>query len=188
MDNTFTLTFTGDQEVPPNGSSASGAGAVTWDSEARTAAYEYTVRGVDFGPVLGETPQTATTADDVTILHFHNQSRGSNGAVVFGQIGPAQDEDDLSIVRNDDGSWTVSGVWEASDPANVSINAFAPILDAAFPSLDVPLYANVHTTTFPGGEIRAQLVAEGDASDVDWGAAAERVLANLAATGQWFLF
>lgn len=188
MANGFTLTFTGDQEVPPNGTAASGVGTVSWDGAAKTAAYEYTVSGVDFGPVLGTGAQTATTTDDVTIMHVHNQSRGTNGAVVFGQIGPAQDGDDLGIVLNDDGSWTVSGVWEATDPANVSITAFTAALDAAVAGLDVPLYSNVHTTTFPGGEIRAQWVADtGDGGAVDWDAVAARVLANFADTEQWFL-
>src|SRR5918998_1426441 len=78
------------------------------------------------GPAfLGMAPQTATTADDVTIMHVHNAGRGTNGPVVFGQIGPAQDGDDLRIVLNADGPWTVSGVWEATDPANRPIADFA---------------------------------------------------------------
>lgn len=184
MADEFTLTFTGDQEVPPNGTAASGAGTVSWNGEAKTAAYEFTVKGVDFGPVLGLDPQTETTADDVTIMHVHNAPRGANGPVVFGQIGPAQDGDDLCIVLNDDGSWTVSGVWEATDPANVSIEEFADTLDSAFAGLEVPLYSNVHTTTFPGGELRAQWTAA--PGEVDWDAVAARVLANFEATGQWF--
>jgi hypothetical protein len=202
MANEFTLTFSGDQEVPPNGTSASGSGTVSWDDAARTATYEYTVSGVDFGPVLGLDPQTESTADDVTIMHFHNAPRGVNGPVVFGQIGPAQDGDDLSIVLNDDGSWTVSGAWEETDPANAPITTFAGDLDAAADGEDVPLYANVHTTTFPGGEIRAQWVAvgAGDGGDdgddgagddaagpVDWDAIAAQVLANFEATGEWFV-
>jgi len=159
----FTLVFTGDQEVPPNESTARGTGTVSWDSATNTAAYEFTVTGVDFGPVLGMEPQTETTADDVTIMHVHNAASGANGAVAFGQIGPAQDGDDLSIVLNEDGSWTVSGVWEATDPANTSITEFAAALDAASAGSEVPLYANVHTTTFPGGEIRAQWIADTDA-------------------------
>jgi serralysin len=180
----FTLTFTGDQEVPPNGSAASGTGTVAWDSAALTATYEYTVTGVDFGPVLGLTPQTATTADDVTIMHVHNAARGANGPVVFGQIGPAQDGDDLRIVLNDDGSWTVSGAWEATDSANVSITEFARVLDLAFAGLEVPLYANIHTTTFPGGEIRAQWT--GEPGPIDWEAVAAVLQANFEATGTWF--
>ena len=180
----FTLTFTGDQENPPVATTASGTGTVSWDGDARTAAYEYTVSGVDFGPVLGMEAQTETTADDVTIMHVHNADRGVNGPIVFGQIGPAQDPDDLSIVPNDDGSWTVSGVWEPTDPANVPIDSFAEALDAAFAGSEVPLYSNIHTTTFPGGEIRAQWTAE--PGEVDWDAVAARVLANFEATGQWF--
>ena len=180
----FTLTFTGDQEVPPSNSSASGSGTVSWDSATKTAAYEFTVAGVDFGPVLGMDAQTETTADDVTIMHVHNAPGGANGPVVFGQIGPAQDADDLGIVLNDDGSWTVNGVWEATDPANVPITDFAETLDLAFAGLEVPLYSNVHTTTFPGGEIRAQWTA--GPGDVDWDAVAARVLANFEETGTWW--
>lgn len=185
MTNAFNLTFTGDQENPPSGSGASGTGTVRWDGATRTATYEYTVEGVDFGPVLGMEPQTETTADDVTIMHVHNAPGGANGPVVFGQIGPAQDADDLAIALNDDGSWTVSGAWEPTDPANVPIGNFADALDTAFAGLDVPLYSNIHTTAFPGGEIRAQWVAEGET--VDWDAVAARVLENFEATGQWFL-
>ena len=205
MANSFTLFFTGDQEVPPVHTEASGTGTVSWDGAALTAAYEFTVSGVDFGPVLGMDAQTETTADDVTIMHVHNAPRGVAGPVVFGQIGPAQDADDLSIVLNDDGSWTVSGVWEATDPANVSIADFAEALDAAADGSDAPLYFNVHTTAFPAGEVRAQWVAEaaaadaedgGDAEDVgdsedvgevDCNALAAQVLANFEATGQWCL-
>ncbi|MBD0273305.1 MAG: CHRD domain-containing protein [Acetobacteraceae bacterium] len=180
----FTLFFTGDQEVPPTGSAASGTGAVSWDAAARAAAYEFRIEGLDFGPVLGLDAQTETTADDVTIMHVHNAPRGANGPIVFGLIGPAQDADDLSIVLNDDGSWTVSGVWEATDPANVSIENFAEALDLAFAGLEVPLYFNVHTTAFPGGEIRAQWTAE--PGEIDWEAVAARLLANFEATDTWF--
>jgi serralysin len=162
MATSFTLVFTPDQEVPPTGTAAGGTGTISWDAAANAATYEYTVIGVDFGPVLGLEPQTETTVDDVTIAHVHAEARGVSGGIVFGHIGPAQDEDDLSIVLNDDGSWTVRGVWEATDPANVSIAEFAGALDAALPGSEVPLYSNIHTTTFPGGEIRAQWIADTD--------------------------
>jgi serralysin len=200
MATSFNVTLTGDQEVPPATTSASGAGTVTWDPETSTADYSIVVTGLDFGPVLGLEPQTETTEDDVTNAHFHNGPRGENGPVVFGQIGPAHDEDDLGIELemqtvepNGDGSWIVSGSWEPTDPAAVSITEFADELTAAAAGEDVPLYFNVHTTTFPAGEIRGQLVAAEDGvgpepppEEVDWNALAAVVLANFAATGQWF--
>lgn len=203
MASSFTATFSGDQEVPANGTTASGSGAVAWDASAQTAAYEFTVQGVDFGPVLGREAQTAETSDDVTIMHVHNAARGVNGPVVFGMIGPAHDNDDLRIVLNDlDGSWTVSGIWETTDLAAVSIASFADVLSAATAGADAPFYFNVHTTTFPGGEIRGQWVAQGTGEDgstdgpapeapatdaVDWDALAARVLAFQEATGSWGL-
>jgi serralysin len=158
----FSVTLTGPQEVPPNASAASGVGIVVWDAATETAAYAFTVRGLDLGPLLGQPPQTATTADDVTAMHFHNGARGEAGPVVFGQIGPAQDTDDLGVVLNADGSWTILGAWETTDPATASIADFAAALDATPLGSDAPLYWNIHTTMFPMGEIRGQLVAASD--------------------------
>ncbi len=197
MADIFTVTLTGEQETPPVGSAASGTGTVAWDAAALTATYEITVRGLDFGPALGMEPQTADTADDVTSMHVHNAPRGVAGPVVFGQIGPAQDNDDLGIVPNDDGSWTVSGVWDVEDPANVPIGSFAEALTSAEAGSDAPLYFNIHTPPFPAGEIRGQWVAGdadeqaggtgGQSMDVDWNALAARVLAFHEATGSWGL-
>ena len=192
MANSFSITLTGDQEVPTNASTASGSGTVEWDSDAQAASYEITVHGLDFGPILGREADTASTDDDVTNMHVHNAARGVNGAVVFGQVMPAHDDDDLSIVQNDDGSWTVSGIWETTDPSAASIVTFAAALDAATDGTDVALYFNVHTSVFPGGEIRGQWVAAGDGENgepdaIDWEALAARVLAFHAATGSWGL-
>jgi Ca2+-binding RTX toxin-like protein len=168
MSTAFRAILRGNQEVPPNASTASGLGTVIFDSTAVTASYRFLIEGVDFGPATGGPAQTATTLDDVRSAHFHNQARGVNGPVVFGQINPAQDADDLAIALNADGSWTVSGIWETTDPANVSISSFAATLGSAAIGSDVPLYFNVHTNRFLGGEIRGQLVAIADdnANDV----------------------
>jgi hypothetical protein len=160
MARTFSFTLTGDQETPPVATTAGGAGTVVWDQAAGAAAYEVTVAGLDFGPLLGMDPQTAETADDVTGMHVHAAPRGAPGPVAFGQIGPAQDADDLSIASNPDGSWTVRGAWETTDPANLPIAGFADVLTAAAAGSDVPLYFNVHTVAFPAGEVRGQWVAE----------------------------
>ena len=162
MSTAFRAILEGSQEVPPNASTASGVGTFIFDSVAVAASYSFRIEGVDYGPATGAPPQTPEIDDDVTSTHFHSQVRGQNGPVVFGQIAPAQDPDDLSIVANADGSWTVSGVWELTDPANVSIASFAGTLGSAEVGSDVPIYFNVHTNEFTGGEIRGQLVAIAD--------------------------
>lgn len=159
MATAFRLTFSGSQEVPPNGSTARGLGTVIFDQTAVAASYSIRYTGLDFGTAAGLPPQTASTADDVTGHHVHNAPRGVNGPVVFGQIGPAQDADDLSITANADGSWTVRGRWETTDPASTSITTFAGQLASTPIGSDAALYFNVHTTAFSGGEIRAQWVA-----------------------------
>ena len=161
MTRIFTVSLTGSQEVPSNGSAAGGGGTVIWDDAAARATYQFTIRGLDFGPATGIGAQTPAIADDVTNMHFHSQFRGLNGGVVFGQITPAQDADDLRVTPNADGSWTVSGAWERTDPANVAVTDFAAVLNLTPHGLDAPLYFNVHSTAFPAGEIRGQLVSGG---------------------------
>ena len=165
MATAFRAVLEGTQEVPPNDSTASGIGTVIFDDDAVTATYTFNIEGLDFGPATGGEPQTPQTDDDVTSTHFHNQVRGVNGPVVFGQINPAQDPDDLQIVENEDGSWTVSGVWETTDPANVPITEFADELGSASPGDEIPIYFNVHSEEFMGGEIRGQLIAIADDND-----------------------
>ena len=159
MTRLFTVTLTGGQETPPVPTAASGAGIVVFDEDTTSAAYQFTLRGVDFAS------RTPSTADDVVSMHFHSQGRGAAGGIVFGQINPAQDTDDLRIVANADGSWTVSGKWETTDPANVSIASFASGLLAAPIGADTALYFNVHTRAFTAGEIRGQLVSAGVVGD-----------------------
>ncbi|MBX9699813.1 MAG: CHRD domain-containing protein [Acetobacteraceae bacterium] len=172
MASIFSVTLTGDQEVAavPVVTDASGTGTVVWDAVAGTATYSITVRNLDFGTALGMAPQTADPLDDVTSMHVHAQARGVNGPVVFGQINPAQDSDDRSITLNADGSWTIRGVWEATDPANQPIGNFAAALTAAIVGADVGLYFNVHSQQFAPGEIRGQWVAAGNTQDGTSGA------------------
>ena len=156
MAKVFRVFLTGEQEVPPTGSTKSGFGAVIFDDAALTASYAIRYTGLDFG---GQTP---STADDVVSHHVHNAVSGTNGSIVFGQISPAQDNDDLAIVLNADGSWTVSGRWELTDPAGTPLSTFAAELEAAQVGSGVSLYFNAHTTTHGTGEIRGQWVAIAD--------------------------
>lgn len=143
----FTATFTGAD------ASASGVATLMLSDDHASLSYFIDIDGLDFGGL------TATTDDDVIGLHIHNAPAGSNGPIVFGQLGssllgaalnPAltDDADDLVI---DAANGTVSGVWEATDN---------PALTAAMVDLlnGQGLYFNVHTNAFRGGAIRGQIV------------------------------
>ena len=158
-------TLTGDQEVPePTGSTATGTSVLTLNEAGDALEYDLTVSGLDFWQLLGTEPQTPDTADDVTRIHIHNAETGVNGPVAFGLfdlVAPAaggQDADDLTVVDNGDGSVTLSGIWEETDPALIPLSTFVDDIRDAEVGEDVDLYWNVHTEGFPGGEIRGQLM------------------------------
>jgi serralysin len=175
MSTVFRVILEGEQEVPMRATTASGVGTVIFDDKAVAASYSFDIQGLDFGltPPVGGPAQTPATDDDVTRVHFHNQGPGVNGNIVFGQIDPANDPDDLRIVLNPDDSWSVSGVWETTDTPSITNPApipgggatFATVLGSAPVGTAVPLYFNVHTNEFGTGEIRGQLVAIAD--DID---------------------
>jgi serralysin len=178
MSTVFRVILEGTQEVPSRDTTASGVGTVVFDSAAVAASYSFDIQGLDFGPITSG--QVPTDLNDVNNTHFHAQVRGANGSVVFGQIVPAHDIDgDLAFVLNADGSWSESGRWETTDVVPITNSfpdalpglpalpddTFANVLGSATVGSEVPLYFNVHTVRFTGGEIRGQLVAIAD--DID---------------------
>ncbi|MGB7273222.1 MAG: spondin domain-containing protein, partial [Geitlerinemataceae cyanobacterium] len=157
----------GVQEVPlPTNSAATGSSFLTLNETGNALEYSLTVSGLDFGQLLGTAPQTSDPGDDVTRLHIHNGERGVNGPVAFGLfdlVAPeagGQDADDLEILANPDGSVTLSGIWEETDPALIPLSQFVSEIRDAEPGEDIGLYWNVHTNRFPGGEIRGQIQVE----------------------------
>ena len=169
----FKATFDGSQEVTPNASTATGNALLQLNQAGDALSYTMTVSGLDFGTLAAGVAQTTDTGDDVTGIHFHNAARGAGGPVVFGIVGPEQDTDDRTITINDDGSTTVSGVWETTDTAaSESLTNFVADLQAANTDEDVDLYFNIHTEEFPMGEIRGQVMGttvQLDASNRDDG-------------------
>ena len=123
----FQATLQGSQEVPPNGSTATGSGTMVVDTDANTLAYNITFSGLS-------APQTAA--------HFHGPAApGVNAGVIF----------PLTL-----GSPQI-GVWNMTDAQEGWV-------------LGGLVYVNVHTTAFPGGEIRGQVVEAPNATDVSsWG-------------------
>jgi serralysin len=161
MATAFQLIFEGSQQNPPVVSAASGLGTVVFDDATSTASYVMTVFGLDFGSEFGAAPQTASTSDDVTLMHVHSGARGANGNVALNLL-PSADDAQFTGTINGDGSTTMSGVWDTGDTGPTNISTFAAALASATPGNDFGLYFNIHTTANGGGEIRAQWVCIAD--------------------------
>jgi hypothetical protein len=88
--------------------------------------------------------------------HFHKQVIGQNGPVVF----------DLEPYYNNGGTF---GYWRFSDP----VTPFTLAIANAFNKDSI--YANVHTTANPNGEIRGQVIRRGECfSDIPTGIISEK--------------
>src|SRR5262245_46774434 len=123
----YTVSLTGSQQVPPIPSAASGTGTVIFDdSGTPKLTYTFRISGIDFAALFGQPAYaTPSTADDVNGDHFHTGARGVNGPIVFDW----STDNNFAGVYNSDGSWTVSGVWDAAD--TTPFNAAAQSLFSA---------------------------------------------------------
>lgn len=138
----FTATLTGDQQVPPVVTDASGSATLTLNDAMDALAYEITVMGIDVA--------------DFTGGHFHSAPAGANGPVIFGFQGPVggpvDDVDgDLTLIGDMMG-FTVSGVWDGAEGRNGMTLA-----DDIATFLSGGVYINIHSTAFPSGEVRGQV-------------------------------
>lgn len=129
----FTTSLKGDNEVPSNDSKAAGTAIVKISRDETYLEYKLIVANID----------------DVVMSHFHMAPAGTNGGVVvwlFGKEGPAPAGDFNGVLAE--------GVITEDDVVGALNGDFQALLDAIRAG---NIYVNVHTTEFPGGEVRGQL-------------------------------
>ena len=100
-----------------------------------------TGRGIGTFTLTGQELAFKVTVDGLTgpiaMAHFHNAAVGVDGAVV-------------KTITADFVGNIASGIWKSTDPE--------PLTQALINELQAArLYVNIHTASFPGGEIRGQL-------------------------------
>ena len=148
----------GNQVTEPTASLASGT-ATLQVNEAGEMEYSLTVTGLDVGELVeGNTPQTADNElDDVTAIHIHSGERGSDGSHAFSILDPShQDETDLSITLNEDGSATISGIWnQTENEIPTTLSDF--VNNSGLPGEESEFYFQIHTEGNQAGEIRGQI-------------------------------
>ncbi len=121
--------LSGSSEVPPNSSTAAGRGSVTFN------------RDMSSFSVLIDT----TNLNNVTAAHIHNGVPGEAGPVNFPLFSGT--------------GWTAHFMITMTDANFTPSPGLATFADAVNALLSGDMYFNVHTTAFPIGEIRGQLVA-----------------------------
>lgn len=140
----FVGAIQGTQEVPSNGSAASGSWTGALNRNQTQFNFDASISGLDLGG------QTAATVDNVTAAHFHRAATGVSGGVVYGFIGTPFNDLDGDLAVNA-AAGTVSGQWDANEGNGTNtLTSLVPAL------LNNEIYINFHTSVFPAGEIRGQ--------------------------------
>ena len=142
----FTADLSGSNEVMSNSSPATGTG--TFILNQAGTALDFTVNYQDlqgsFNGVLDGFP-----------AHFHNAPAGMNGPIVY-----ALTTSQLNGKTTPNG--TFSGSWTSTSPMQTVPVPSGPLTTDLVQQLKQGnIYFNIHTTEFPGGEIRGQLVLAG---------------------------
>jgi hypothetical protein len=132
------------QEVPAVSSAASGRFKASIDHVSGTISYELSYSGLE---------------GDVRQAHIHLGQRGVSGGIMIWLCQTAANPSPVASTPQCPQSGTVSGMVSAADvigPAGqgVAVTEFAEAIAAVRAGV---AYANVHSSKFPGGEIRGQL-------------------------------
>jgi len=141
----FAMSFSGANEVPPNGSPATGTGTAVLNFDQTRFSFATDTTGID----LDGNQTVVDAGDNLVGMHIHNAPAGTSGGILFDILGSATTDVNATL-------GTVTGLWTKATgltPANVQN------------LLTDNTYINLHTGDFPGGEIRGQIVKEDDGLD-----------------------
>ena len=143
-DENLTTRLKGYDEVPAVSSAATGRFRANHDKASDTLHYE-----ISYGGLEGDVRQS----------HIHFGQRGVNGGITLWLCQTSFNPSPVATTPVCPQSGTVTGVLSAADvvgPAGQGISAteFAEVVAAIRAGV---AYANVHSSKFPGGEIRGQL-------------------------------
>jgi hypothetical protein len=139
----FRAELTGDQEVPPTGSAGTGTLMLKLTDNGTRLHFRLKADGVS----------------RITQSHIHIGAPGTIGPVVVFFFAPTPNTADKAVTGDD---FEVAGVRTAADfnlPAGVTFADFLANLK------DGGTYVNIHSPTFPGGEIRGQIKPVGDSEE-----------------------
>lgn len=125
--------LTGSQEVPPTGSAATATAVLTYNSVAQDLLYSVVFQNLT-------SPATAS--------HIHFGALGTKGPVIFPFTSPGPPSATSGMFNG-----TLTAADFHPDAAD-GINTFAEAI-AAIQAGDT--YVNIHSSTFPAGEIRGQV-------------------------------
>jgi hypothetical protein len=128
----FQATLAGSNEVPANGSAASGGCSV--QIEGNTAIYSVAVNGIS----------------NVTGSHIHIAAAGTNGPIRVVLLPTPGGANFLSTPLSSVNGLLMSGDFGGGQVVAITFDQLVSNLRAG------TAYCNVHTTAFPGGEIRGQ--------------------------------
>jgi hypothetical protein len=128
---TFNATLLSGNETPPIANAANGIGNFTFDTVAQNITYSLSYSALSSTAVMAHIHFGPVGVSGPIILPFSPSPTGTSG--------------------------TLSGVLTTANLINQATTGIATFTDIYNAALAGSLYANLHTTNFPAGEIRGQL-------------------------------
>ena len=146
-DQVFVANLSGFAEVPPRQTDASGAVVVSLNPDGESLHYRLSVSNLQ----------------DITAAHLHLGLKDENGPIVVPLLGQGAPGDAATPP-----SGVADGIIAEGDIS--ADNLTGPLADTPLVVLmellrSGAIYANVHTTQYPGGEIRGQMQGVGPSVD-----------------------